>query len=159
MRIYWVDDLESGNLGMMARPRGGDWLEEEVKRLVMFDVSLVVSLLERAEEVELELQQEAAICNQYGIRFEALPIPDRGVPNGLNSFKTLVDTVCHTLKDGQKAVVHCRMGIGRSSLFAAACMVCLGANPDGIFQLLSAKRTLEVPDTKKQVDWLMDNFS
>jgi hypothetical protein len=30
-RIYWIDDLESGQLGIMPRPRGGDWLEDEIQ--------------------------------------------------------------------------------------------------------------------------------
>jgi hypothetical protein len=27
VRIYWISDLESGRLGVMPRPRGGDWLK------------------------------------------------------------------------------------------------------------------------------------
>lgn len=29
VKIYWVEQKKKGRLGMMARPRGGEWLEDE----------------------------------------------------------------------------------------------------------------------------------
>jgi hypothetical protein len=31
--IYWLDDSQSGRIGIMPRPRGGDWLEDEIRAL------------------------------------------------------------------------------------------------------------------------------
>ena len=49
VRIYWIDDFESGRLGIMPRPRGGDWLEDEIRSLKVSGVDAVVSLLERVK--------------------------------------------------------------------------------------------------------------
>ncbi len=56
MRIHWIDQFEKGNIGMMSRPRGNEWLEDEIKKLTLFDVSMVVCLLERTEISELEIE-------------------------------------------------------------------------------------------------------
>ncbi len=47
------------------------------------------------------------------------------------------------------------MGIGRTSLVSAGVLMVSGASPDTVFDLLSEKRTLKVPDTPKQKDWLL----
>ena len=30
----WIDDIESERLGIMSRPRGGDWLEDEIEEIL-----------------------------------------------------------------------------------------------------------------------------
>jgi hypothetical protein len=48
---------------------------------------LVVSLLERSEIRELELQAEPSLCADAGIQFLSFPIPDRGTLNPPASFR------------------------------------------------------------------------
>jgi hypothetical protein len=43
----------------MLRPRGGDWLADELRDLARAGVEVVVSMLSDAEAAELELAQEA----------------------------------------------------------------------------------------------------
>jgi len=64
----------------MPRPRGGDWLEDEIGSLRAVGVDVVVSLLEPAEIIELDLQAEMRICEMRHIEYLSFPIPDRGVP-------------------------------------------------------------------------------
>ena len=56
---------------------------------------------------------------------------------------------------GHSIGVHCRMGIGRSSLLLAALLVRSGTSPEDAFQLISAARGLPVPDTDEQRQWLL----
>jgi len=42
----------------MARPRGNEWLEDEILSLKRQDVQVIVSLLERNEVYELGLEKE-----------------------------------------------------------------------------------------------------
>ena len=58
--IYWIENPTQGRIGIMPRPRGGDWLEDEVRSLQRSGVDVVVSLLERHEVEELDLQEEQA---------------------------------------------------------------------------------------------------
>ena len=153
-RIYWIPDLPYGRLGMTARPRGNDWLADEIRYLKMQGIQRVVSLLESSELRELGLQNEAQLCEEAGIAFTSFPIADRAVPENKHPFITLVKDLNTALQNDNNIVVHCRMGIGRTSLLCAAVLIDQGANPATVFELLSEVRTLEVPDTKEQEQWL-----
>lgn len=155
-RIYWIPGLTHGKLGMMARPRGHDWLEDEINHLRFHQVDTLVSLLERSEIIELGLQNEENLCQDYQINFIPFPIQDRGLPIHGNHFIDLAKKLGHRLTEGKNVTIHCRMGIGRTSLLCAAILVSLGHNPFGIFELLSEVRTLEVPDTDEQKNWLFE---
>jgi hypothetical protein len=57
--IHWIDAEIAGRLGIMARPRSGDWLSDEISAWQEDGVHVVVSLLQKDEIQELELAQEA----------------------------------------------------------------------------------------------------
>ncbi len=138
----------------MARPRGNDWLADEIRYLKMQGIHRVVSLLESSEIRELSLQNEARLYEEAGIAFTSFPIADRSVPENKHLFITLVKDLSTALKNDISIVVHCRMGIGRASLLCAAVLTAQGADPFAVFKLLSEVRTLEVPDTKEQEELL-----
>ena len=56
--IYWIDQLAPHRLAIMPRPRGGDWLEDEIRSLRLEGVDVLVSLLTETEARELELDSE-----------------------------------------------------------------------------------------------------
>lgn len=61
--IHWINDEKIGEkkIGTMARPRGNDWLEDEIMSLKNRGINCLVSLLEKSEEWELGLQNEEQI--------------------------------------------------------------------------------------------------
>jgi len=151
---HWVQTGVRGRLGIMSRPRGGDWLEDEVAGLRAAGVQVVVSLLTDQEMLELDLGQEEALCAGAGLTFRRLAIPDRDVPPLDVATFRLVGELRDALVAGATVVIHCRMGIGRSSLIAASTLVLLGVPPDEGFARLSAARGLAVPDTEAQREWV-----
>jgi protein-tyrosine phosphatase len=46
------------------------------------------------------------------------------------------------------------MGIGRTSLVIASLLIKKGVKFDEVFRLISNKRTLNVPDTEDQINWI-----
>ncbi len=56
--LYWICNVGDGRLGVMPRPRGGDWLIDEVASLRELGVDVVISLLEAHEIEELEIREE-----------------------------------------------------------------------------------------------------
>ncbi|MEO1051858.1 MAG: dual specificity protein phosphatase family protein [Bacteroidota bacterium] len=156
MRIFWVKEIHHGSLGMMPRPRGGDWLEEEVKMLKQLEIDVVVSLLEKKEAESLLLEKEAALCQRFGIDFINYPIRDRQVPDSKRSFLELVSVLDSHLLAGRKVVIHCRMGIGRTSMLAAGVLLKNDARIETVFDLLTKYRTLTVPDTEEQKLWIKE---
>jgi len=117
--IFTVPTPSPGKLSTMARPRGGDWLADEMASLRECGTDVLVCMLTPSELVELELTEEAAAAEAAGLRFIGLPTPDRGTPD-LRLFRALVAELVDELARGRHIVVHCRMGIGRSSTVAAA---------------------------------------
>ena len=154
MRIYWTNNLQPGNLGLMARPRGNDWLPDELQKLKMDGTDILVSLLENSELAELELQEEPTICEALSIRFISFPIKDRSVPTNSRAFITLVEYLDTELEKGNKVVIHCRMGIGRTGMLAAGLLIKRGFDTNSAFKLLSNVRTIDMPDTVEQLEWV-----
>jgi len=113
-----------------------------------------VPLLADQEILDLALQQEPAICGQLGLAFISYPVVDRGVPDSAGTFLSLVDRLSDLLNEGRRIVIHCRMGIGRSSLIAAILLVKSGYSVADAFDAISQARGVEVPDTGDQITWV-----
>lgn len=156
MQIYWLDQVCDGRLGMMARPKGGEWLAEEVVQLRRNSVSRLVTLLEREEMVELGLGKLASTCSTHGITWTHFPITDRGIPPSKIGFQALVLDLGAELNEGGRIVLHCRMGIGRTGILAAALCIHSGMNSGQVFPHLSKIRGLAVPDTSEQKEWVLN---
>lgn len=138
----------------MARPRGGEWLEQEIEALARQRISVLVSLLDSAEVSELGLQQETTICVSRSITFLNLPIPDRDVPRAGQKIEDLIGLLGQKMSAGAVVVIHCRMGIGRSSIIAGSVLLLKGWKTEEIIGKITAVRGLKVPDTEEQVRWL-----
>jgi len=114
--IYWINDARIGEkrIGTMARPRGNDWLDDEIKWLKIKEVDCLVSLLERSEEWELGLHEQKEICKKWEIEFISFPIRDVNTPKNENEFILLSKELAKKIKENKRVVIHCRMGIGRA---------------------------------------------
>ena len=84
----------------------------------------------------------------------SFPIPDRDVPDSAHDAATLARSLATRIGGGKAVAVHCRAGIGRSSLIAACILASSGHEPGTVFDLIGACRGLEVPDTEAQRLWL-----
>lgn len=152
--LHWVDGPWPGKLALASRPRGGDWLEEEVAGWRRAGVDTVLSLLTPEEEQELDLTREADEVKARGMRFAALPIPDRQVPNSESEVSATLDRLDSDLSTGKNVVVHCRQGIGRTGLVAACLLVTKGLSPEAAVKTLSVARGNPVPETAEQRRWI-----
>ena len=156
-QIYKVMSGGNGFLAVMARPRSGEWLRDELVGLRQAGVATIASLLEPREEAELELMLEASVAKELGLKFLSLPIADRGVPSIAADFHRFVAQLADDVRAGRGVVVHCRAGIGRSGITAAAVLVLLGHEPRAVFEMVSKARGIRVPDTDQQLEWFQNN--
>jgi protein tyrosine/serine phosphatase len=152
--LNWVREVEPYRLALMPRPRGGDWLADEITGWNKAGVNTVVSLLEPHEVRDLELENEAALCEGHQIQFLSFPIPDRGTPSSVSAVVPLLTQLASQLRDGRATLIHCRVGIGRSGLMSGCLLHLLGVPFDKIFPALSQARGVAVPDTGAQVAWV-----
>jgi protein-tyrosine phosphatase len=149
--LFTIPTPAPGRLSTMARPRGGDWLEDELTALAR-EVDVLVCLLTDDELVELNLQTEAEMARRAGIQFHHFPIEDRQLPGA--GAAALIASLTDELRQGRHVAIHCRAGIGRSSLMAAGILRSLGLDGAEALSRISTARGLQVPDTQAQADWV-----
>jgi protein-tyrosine phosphatase len=136
----------------MAKPRGLDWLDDEMIALKDNGVDVLVCALTPAERDELGLADEAQAACDAGLQFVSIPITDLSVPD----IAVVAPTLRHLaerLREGAHIVTHCRFGIGRSSLIAAAVLVLSAMAPDEAWHRIEQARGHAVPDTTEQRQW------
>src|SRR5712692_4170385 len=146
MTSYQIEGPWPGELAIVPRPRGGDWLENEIRALKEERFDVLVSLLTRDELDEFGLRVEADVSRASGLQFCEFPIPDLGVPESFAAARDLIDKLRDGLEAGKKIAIHCRQGIGRSGLIAAGVLVVSGVDPEFAIRRVSAARGLPVPE-------------
>ena len=152
--LYWIKGPWPGRLAIVARPRGGDWLEDEARSWARSGLQVIVSLLTPQETAEFDLTNQGALCRSNGIEFVSFPIPDRGVPSSGEETLRLVKALEGYLAADTNVGIHCRQGIGRSGLAAACVLVSSGLPPDVAFNQLGEARGCPVPETTEQREWV-----
>ncbi len=154
-KIYWIYQLDnSAKIGIMARPRGNDWLEDEINHLKNNGVDVLVSLLEKCEIDELGLKDEEKYCIAKNIIYINFPIKDRDNPQDKNLLDKFIATIVLKINEGKSIVIHCRMGIGRASIIASSILLQYNFTVNEIIDKITSIRGLKVPDTEEQVEWL-----
>lgn len=156
MISYQIEGPWPGQLAIVPRPRGGDWLADEVRTLKDEGFDLLVSLLTDAESEELGLTAEADLSRTSGIEYFSFPIPDLGVPDSFETAQQFVGDLYRALMAGKKVAIHCRQGIGRSGLIASGLLVTAGMDPESAFRQVSVARGLTTPETVEQKNWVVE---
>ncbi|MDZ7360094.1 MAG: dual specificity protein phosphatase family protein [candidate division KSB1 bacterium] len=154
--LYWVEGPWLGRLAISSRPRGGDWLEDEIRSWRRVDLDVIVSLLTSDEIADLDLAREAELCHAHGLQFLSFPIVDRSVPSSRKAALDFVSTLEKVLAEGKRLLIHCRQGIGRSALIAACLLVLSGLQPETAFRRVGTARGVSVPETPEQQKWVME---
>jgi len=156
--VFKVNGPWRGELSISARPRGADWLPDELQAWRAAGIDMIVSLLTPAETADLELDSEAPESMRQGLEFISFPIEDRSVPHSISEVFGLVGRLSEALGRGRRVNVHCRQGIGRAPLIAVALLVDKGLDPKRAVDLVSSGRGVPIPETPEQRLWI-DQFA
>jgi protein-tyrosine phosphatase len=152
--LFWVDGPWLGRMAISPRPRGGEWLDDEMQGWRRTGVDAVVSLLEPGEAEDLGLDEERKHCEANGMEFFSLPIMDRSVPGSDEEAARLLAALEEALNRGKNVAIHCRQGIGRAGLIASTLLVETGISPSEAIRRVSAARHAPVPETAEQRAWI-----
>ncbi len=153
--VYWIDGPWPGRLAIVPRPRGGDWLEDEVTSWRDAGIDVVVSALTKDEDAVFQMENERELVRSKGLQFYELAIPDRGVPRSVQELEELARNLERELASGRNVGVHCRQSIGRASLITAATLMLGGLNVNDALQRVQSARGCPVPETAEQKEWLI----
>jgi protein tyrosine/serine phosphatase len=153
--LYWIEGPWTGKLAISGRPRGNEWLEDEVEGWKASGIDTVVSLLTSDEQQDLGLEDEKRLSRLNGIDFIPFPVADRSVPPDFDKAVQLIRMIEAQLVAGKKVALHCRQGIGRSAMVAASVLVAAGVEPGTAFAGVGGARGCSVPETTEQRDWVI----
>ena len=135
IRVHWVPDLPTaGALGLTLAPgkHGASFyhpvgwardLDADLDLLRhLHRADILVSLVEDHEYDLLGIPDLRSRARDAGLEVCHFPIADDSVPPPWrdDDFASLVAGIRRALDDGRRVVVHCRGGVGRSGLVAAA---------------------------------------
>ncbi len=137
-QLFEIPGRWKGKLYIVARPRGGDWLDDELASLHGAGVDVLVSLLEPQEAGQLGLGSEEEAAVRAGLEFFSLPVKDRGVPYSRSEFAAAVSRLEADLESGR----------------AVAILVESGVCVEEAVELVSKVRGVAVPETAEQLEWL-----
>lgn len=152
--LYWIEGPWTGRLAIASRPRGGDWLADELHAWHGAGIRGVVSALTESEMFDLDLDRENDACLAEGLWFANFPINDRDVPESNANAVAALKRWDERLRLSDSVLIHCRQGIGRSSLLAAALLTAVGVSPKEAWERIEISRRAPVPDTPEQKAWV-----
>ncbi|MCA1915961.1 protein-tyrosine phosphatase family protein [Methanospirillum hungatei] len=128
----------------------GTFLSELEKR----NIQTIISLPGFDEIASISPEYMDLIRNEdRAITIECFPISDFGVPERPDDLLKLAKKYAEHLKKGDSILVHCRMGIGRTGLFAVTLLMA-----SGIERSLAEKIVRSAgagPQTRPQADFLL----
>jgi protein-tyrosine phosphatase len=153
-RPYWINT----QLAIVLRPRGDDWLDNEMLALRAAGIDVVVSLLEMEEAAKLGLQQESDAAGEAGLSFVRFSIPDHRVPLNLEEFNKFLSGLERHLSTGKRIGIHCQACIGRSSVVAVSLLIRSGVPHEAAWNQVTNARGYLVPDTDDQMKWVNLNI-
>lgn len=156
--FYSIEGPWKGWFAIVPRPRGGEWLEDEVRAWREGGLDVIVSLLTPVEAVELGLTEEANTAQATDLEFLQFPISDYGVPTSTEDALALLEKLDKALREGKNVGIHCRQGIGRSATIASSLLVLRETDPDEALNRVASARGRSVPDTPEQRKWVT-NFA
>ncbi|MGD0157285.1 MAG: hypothetical protein ABSB50_14400 [Terracidiphilus sp.] len=154
--VFWIEGTPPVGLAIVLRPRGDDWLKDELTRIKDSGVETIVSLLDPGEARWLGLAEEGPLSEAAGMHFISYPILDVHVPAEVATFRAFVDGLANRLRAGERIGVHCRGSIGRSTVTAACTLIHLGWRARDALRAIQAARGCVVPDTEEQLRWILN---
>lgn len=130
-----------GHIGMTLCPgkkqkeaasAGNRDLDEDLKVIADWGASSIVSLMEPHELVAFQVADLGERVEAFGLDWYHLPVKDVSVPD--NGFQARWVYAGHRLRRalarGERILIHCRGGLGRTGMIAARLLVELGDTPE-----------------------------
>ena len=143
-----------GTIGLCRLPGRFGSLGADLDHVAEWQPTVVISLTETAESAALGAGRLPAMLGARGTMWEQFPIEDFGVPTAaVNTQWPPLSKRLHALLDqGQKVLLHCRGGLGRSGMVAVRLLVERGGAFDAALLRVRAARPGAV-ETDAQMDW------
>ena len=122
---------------------GGRVLPSDIPRLARTGITRVV-------DTRSEKQDDVAALGREGIELLYLPTPDT-YPLSVEQLRQGARWINEQIAQGEKVLVHCEHGVGRSVLLTASALVAGGMNAHDAIDLVQSKRWQAAPNHRQIV--------
>lgn len=102
----------------------------------------------RVVDVRQEHKDDEAALNEAQIELLYLPTPDT-YPLSIEDLRKGAQWINEQRKQGERVLIHCEHGVGRSVLLTAAALVCNGYSAHDAFDLIAEKRWQASPNRRQ----------
>ena len=155
VRIFWIPTLHRGRIAVVQRPRGGDWLLDDITAFRAAGIDTLVSALGDKEIIDTWLEREAELSSGAGIAFQRFQIPNLLTPPVREALPRL-EALAAEVSAGRSVAAHCFASVGRAPTIVASVLVLLGEPPEEAWQRVQFARGAAVPDTHEQRRWVTE---
>jgi hypothetical protein len=116
----------SGALYLHSMPGRRESFDEAVAAIAQCGVTRVVCLALPDEIAKKSPEYSMALSHVVPWHHDPFPIPDYGVPAEPDAFWSRASNIAASLQHGERVLVHCGAGIGRTGTFAVAVVMKIG---------------------------------
>ena len=113
------------------------------------------------DEIRIKSPGYADAIERGVLPFEMIsfPIRDFSVPDDRDAYLRLVKETARRIGGGERVLVHCAAGIGRTGMFAASVLLALGVKKkNALSRVRAAGADPEIAYQSEIVDWVADRF-
>ena len=165
LRIAMIHAPGGGTLGLVhcpGRNQAGDpsrhWRRDlacDVAAIAAWRPAAVLTLIEAHEFSRLGVPDLARALKANGLDWHHLPIPDMGTPGPdfVDAWDGAKGRVLGSLRRGERVLIHCAAGLGRTGMLAARLLTELGMSPDDAIRRVRATRPGAI-ETEAQAAWV-----
>lgn len=139
-RFCWIIHQKLAGAGQPGLTRD---IEEDYNYYKSQGISVIVNLTEN-----IILPSPA----KYGFREEHFPINDMSTPN-IEAMHKLCQKILRAINAGEKVLLHCKAGLGRTGTILACCLILQGENAQDALQYIRSKNSNYV-QTFEQEDFI-----
>lgn len=152
LKVDFIPTPLGGAIGLTHCPgrrsldaTGKQWnrdLATDIAALKNQDIAAVVSLLAQQELVHHGAGDIEALLSQAEIDWHQFPISDFGIPSAEVTMRwaETVPQLLQHLQAGQRVVIHCAAGYGRTGMMTAALLVAMGIDAEKAIAVVRAAR-------------------
>ena len=154
--VYKITSIGKGTLYAMPCPASGQLNDILTSLRDEENIDRVISLLEEKEAEKLGVAAEAEACKSLGLTYQNYPIRDFHIASSQSEFSRFIKSLYDLLVAGDKIVVHCYAGIGRTGLVVGSLMILDGVPAKEAIDKMSEARGRNMPQTQDQYEYLIN---
>jgi protein-tyrosine phosphatase len=154
-RAVELPEGHAGRLFLHSMPGRYEAYEDARQEIARCQIGRVVCLAPLAEvRTKSPLYAKAIETTQFPWRQEMFPVPDYGIPEDRETFWRLAQHLATTLQSGERVLIHCGAGVGRTGMLAIGVLLALGMTVDHARTAVGAAGSSpETPAQQEVIAW------